>query len=151
MYEGRALLDLMDHICVPIVEQSECVHVLDSLRMLKSQLEGSHYECSTPPSLHMSSLSQLKHLVLAHTPASMTEQHKAKMADLLADIFEGKVKTLLFVCVLTCPWYAGAQEEVSSQANRNILFVVYVAMDEHFFSLATPHERALLDNMDHVC
>lgn len=125
--------------------------MLDSLRRIKSDVEGSHYDGYVPVALNVSSLSQLKHMVLAHTPADMPEQHKAKMADLLAELLKGHVKMLLYACLLTCPWYAGAQVQLSRKANKNVLFVVYVSLDEQFFSLSTPHERGLLDTMDHVC
>lgn len=124
--------------------------MLDSLRQLKSELEGNHYECCTPTPLHAPSLSRLKRLILAHTPADMSEQHKVKMADLLAEVMTGHVKTLLYACLLTCPWYAWGQDELSSKANKNVLFLVYVSLDDDFFTLATPHERGQLDSKDYV-
>lgn len=50
--------------------------------------------------------------------------------------------------MLTCPWFALAQTEVSAQSRNNLLYVVFVANDEQFFSLATPHERDLCETID---
>ena len=70
------------------------------------------------------------------------------MAEKLAELFQGQAKKLLFACILTCSWFAQAQSEVSAQAKNNLLYVVFVAGDEQFFSLATPHERELCETMD---
>ena len=70
------------------------------------------------------------------------------MAEKLVELFQGQAKKLLFACILTCPWFAQAQSEVSAQAKNNLLYVVFVASDEQFFSLATPHERELCETMD---
>lgn len=72
------------------------------------------------------------------------------MADKVTEIFEGQVKRLVYACVLSCPWFSGSQSEVSGQAKNNILYVVYVARDEQFFSLATQHEKELYETLDHV-
>lgn len=90
----------------------------------------------------------MKHLTVAYTPSTLQEQTKAKMAEKLAELFQGQVKKLLFACILTCPWFAQAQSEVSAQAKNNLLYVVFVASDEQFFSLTTPHERELCETMD---
>ncbi len=124
--------------------------MLDKARQMKSVLEGSGSAPFSPASLDSAPLSQLKHLVLAHTPADLPEELKAKMADQLSELLAGRVKTLLYACLLTCPWYSGAQKEQSSRANRNVLFVVYVALDKQFFSLTTPHNKTLLESTDYV-
>ena len=130
---------------------SECRELLDRLRQLKSDLEGSNYATFSPAPLDSSALAQLKHMVVTHTPVDMLEQHKAMMADQLTELLAGRVKMLLYACLLTCPWYSGAQSELSSKANKNVLFVVYVALDEQFFSLTTPHNKAMLETSDLVC
>ena len=129
---------------------NECRELLDRLRLLKSDLEGSNYAAFSPFPLDASAMSQLKHLVLAHTPADLPEDQKAKIANQLADLLDGRVKQLLYACLLTCPWYSSAQAEVSSKANRNVIFVVYVALDEQFFSLNTPHNKAMMETADLV-
>ncbi len=85
---------------------------------------------------------------MAYTPSTLQEHTKAKIADKLVEIFSGQVKKVVYACVLTCPWFAHAQSEVSAQAKNNLLFVVFVASDEQFFSLATPHERELCETLD---
>ena len=65
-------------------------------------------------------------------------------------LLESQVKRVLYACLLTCPWFAYTQSEVSAQAKNNLLFVVYVAQDEQFFSLATPHEKELCETIDSV-
>jgi hypothetical protein len=121
---------------------------LSELRTIKSQLEGSHFTFK-PLSLEDDrTLSQLKHLVRSHTPSTLDEATKASIAENLANIFSGQVKKLVYACVLTCPWFAQAQIEISAQSHNNILYVVFVATDEQFFSLATPHERSLCETVD---
>ena len=93
-------------------------------------------------------LTQLKHLVVPYTPATLQEQTKAKIAEKLAELFHGQVKKLVYACILTCPWFAAAQSEVSAQAKNNVLFAVFVSSDEQFFSLATPHEKELCETVD---
>jgi len=137
-------------VCVLSVV-GECRELLDRLRLLKSDLEGSNYAAFSPAPLDSSAMSQLKHLVRSHTPANLPEEQKAKIANQLADLLAGRVKQLLYACLLTCPWYSEAQTEESSKANRNVVFVVYVALNEQFFSLTTPHNKAMMETADHVC
>ena len=85
---------------------------------------------------------------MAYTPATLHEQTKAKIAEKVVETFNGQVKKLVYACVLTCPWFAHAQSEVSARAKNNLLFVVFVASHEQFFSLATPHERELCETLD---
>ena len=94
---------------------------------------------------------QLKHLVTSHTPDNLNDVTKAKIAEKLASILESQVKRLLYACLLTCPWFARSQSEVSAQARNTLLYVVFVARDEQFFSLATNHEKELNDTLDEVC
>lgn len=114
---------------------------------MKSRIEGTYFRFQ-PIELDREKLVELKHLVVAYTPATLQEHTKAKIADKLAEIFNGQVKRLVYACILTCPWFAHAQSEVSAQARNNLLFVVFVASDEQFFSLATPHERELCETLD---
>ena len=126
---------------------ASCSTIYDNLRQLKSQIEGTYFKFE-PIQLDTDKLVHLKHLTVAYTPSTLQEQTKAKMAEKLAELFQGQVKKLLFACILTCPWFAQAQSEVSAQAKNNLLYVVFVASDEQFFSLATPHERELCETLD---
>ena len=126
---------------------ASCSTIFDNLRQLKSQIEGTYFKFE-PIQLDSDKLVHLKHLTVAYTPSTLQEQTKAKMAEKLAELFQGQVKKLLFACILTCPWFAQAQSEVSAQAKNNLLYVVFVASDEQFFSLATPHERELCETLD---
>ena len=123
--------------------------ILDSLRHLKSRIEGTRF-IFQPLSLDHDQLVLLKHLVVAHTPENLQEQTKIKIVEKLTSIFEGQVKRIVYACILTCPWFARSQSEVSGQAKNNILFVVYVGRDEQFFSLATQHEKELCETWDEV-
>lgn len=122
---------------------------MDHLRILKSKIEGSHYQLQQPafdPALS----SQLKHRVVSHVPASISEQDKAKLAELVTELLDGHVKRIVYCCLLNCPFATGAQSREMDQAKNNTLFLVYVARDEQFFSLATQHEKGLADVIDQV-
>ena len=123
--------------------------ILDLLRELKSQIEGTHFAFQ-PFSLDSGEVVQLKHLVTSHTPDNLNDVTKAKIAEKLSSILGDQVKRLLYACLLTCPWFARSQAEVSSQARNTLLYVVFVARDEQFFSLATNHEKELSDTIDEV-
>ncbi len=113
-------------------------------------MEGTYFKYQ-PLALNADKLTALKYQVTAHTPSTLLETHKAKMAEAIVELFQTQVKSVLYACVLTCPWCAGAQSEVSAQARDTLLYVVYVGSDEQFFSLATPHERELAETIDQVC
>ncbi len=116
---------------------------------MKSRIEGTYFKYH-PLFLDSDKLATLKYKVTSHTPATLHESHKVKMAEAILELFASQVKRVLYACVLTCPWCAGAQTEISSQARNTILYVVYVGSDEQFFSLATPHERELAESVDQV-
>lgn len=125
----------------------ECVLLMDRLRILKSRIEGSYYQhqqLTFDPKL----LSKLKHLVASHAPATLTEQHKAALAKLVSELLDGRVKGVVYCCLLSCPFGARCRE--LDQASKNVLFLVYVAADEHFFSLATQHDKGLADVINQV-
>lgn len=123
--------------------------VLQSSRAFKSRIEGTTF-VYRPVKLDSSKLSQLKHLVLSHTPRNLHDSTKSEITDKLLDLFAGQVKQLLYACVLTCPWFAQAQRDVCAQARNNILYVVFVSRNEQFFTLATPHEQRLNETLDEV-
>lgn len=123
--------------------------LMDQLRLLKSRLEGSHYKFQAP-SLVPELLTELRLLSTAFTPATLNDATKAKISDKLHQLFGGQVKRVIHASLLTCPWFAAAQSEVSAQARNNILYVIYIATDEQFFSLASPHERELSETLDEV-
>ena len=123
--------------------------LLDSLRVLKSRVEGTLFRYQ-PVTLDSQKLSQLKHLVVSHTPANLRDQTRSQITEKLLDVFDGQAKRLLFACILTCPWFTRAQHEVSAQARNNLLYVVFVGRDEQFFSLTTPHEKTLSETLDEV-
>ena len=135
------------HIHTIAIEEGN--NILDSLRHLKSRIEGTSF-IFRPISLDHEQLILLKHLVIAHTPASLQDVTKTKIVENITLLLESQVKRVLYACLLTCPWFAYTQPEVSAQAKNNLLFVVYVAQDEQFFSLATPHEKELCETIDSV-
>lgn len=112
-------------------------------------MEGTYFQYQSL-SLDADKLTALKYHVTAYTPSTLHEAHKTKMAESIMQVFEDQVKRVLYACVLTCPWSAGAQSEVSAQAQGTLLYVVYVSSDEQFFSLATPHEKELAETVDQV-
>ena len=134
------------HTCTAL---AQCTSVLDNLRDIKSQIEGTYFKYR-PLTLDADCLASLKYQVNSHTPSTLHETHKAKIAEGVHKLFAGQVKRVLYACVLTCPWFAGAQKEVSAQARNTLLYIVYVGSDEQFFSLATPHERELAETVDQV-
>lgn len=126
---------------------ANCNAISDELRQLKSRIEGTYFKFQ-PIQLDRERLVQLKHLAVAYTPATLQEHTKAKIAEKLTELFQGQVKKVVYACILTCPWFGHAQTEVSAQAKNNVLFMVFVASDEQFFTLATPHERELCETVD---
>ena len=123
--------------------------ILDSLRHLKSGIEGTCF-AFCPITMNHDLLAVLRHLVVAHVPSTLHEETKKKIEAKLTDLFKGQVKRVIYSCIITCPWFAAAQTEISTAAKNNLLFVVYVANDEQFFSLATPHEKELCETIDSV-
>lgn len=137
--------------CLFIVDTAleESRQLLDGLRLLKSRLEGSHYKFQ-PPVLSSDVMTELRLLSTAFTAATLNEQTRSKIHSKVEELFRGQVKRVVFVCLLTCPWFAAAQTEVSAKARNNILYVIYIASDEQFFSLASPHEKELGETIDEV-
>lgn len=88
--------------------------------------------------------------MLSHTPSSLTEQDKARLADLLTNLLQEHVKMVLYCCLMTCPWFAGAQTQLDKQAKGNRLLVVYASSVEQFFSLASQHERKQANIIEQV-
>ena len=122
---------------------------MDSLRHLKSRIEGTSFTFR-PLTLNQDQLALTRHLVVAHTPTTLRDDTKQKIQNKLTTLLEGQVKRVLYACIITCPWFAAAQDEISTAAKNNLLFVVYIANDEQFFSLATPHEKELCETIDAV-
>ena len=123
--------------------------ILDNLRHLKSSIEGTSFTFR-PITINHDHLAILRHLVVAHVPNTLHDDTKKKIEHKVTDLLKGQVKRVIYSCIITCPWFAAAQTEISTGAKNNILFVVYVANDEHFFSLATPHEKELCETIDSV-
>lgn len=121
---------------------------MDQLRILKSKIEGSHLQLLLQPTFDPALWSQLQNLVLSHTPSSLAEQDKAVLAQVLLDSFEGHVKEVVYCCLITCPWFAESCSRLEQKAKKNCLFVVYVASNKQFFSLASQHEKKLADIID---
>jgi len=86
-------------------------------------------------------VAKLQELVQSYTPASLSAERKVKIVEVLSELLEGKVKMLLFSCLLTCPWFAATKDQPLDQAKHNQLFVVYTARTEEILSLATQHEK----------
>jgi len=128
---------------------SEAESILNQLKQFKSKVEGSYFTFQ-PIILDKQLVTTLKHSIVAFTPKTLTEQAKHRIVDQLSTLLEGQVRKVLYACLLTCSWFAAAQDEVSGKAKNNILFVVYVARDEHFFSLATQHEKELCEVCEEV-
>ena len=128
---------------------SEAETILNRLKDFKSKIEGSYFTFQ-PIILDKQQVTALKHSVVAFTPKTITEQAKYRIVDQLLGLLEGQVRKVLYACLLTCPWFAAIQDEVSGKAKNNILFVVYVACDEQFLSLATQHEKELCEVCEEV-
>ena len=122
---------------------------MNQLKQFKSKVEGSYFTFQ-PIVLDKQLVTALKHSVVAFTPKTLSEQAKQRIVDQLSTLLEGQVRKVLYACLLTCSWFASTQDEVSAKAKNNILFVVYVARDEHFFSLATQHEKELCEVCEEV-
>ncbi|KAI6649530.1 hypothetical protein LOD99_6696 [Oopsacas minuta] len=114
--------------------------ILDSLKDQKSKLEGT-FSVYNPFPLDSELLDKFRWDVRAHTPSSVPKEFKGRIVDGLSQCFGAFWKKPIFSCLLTCPLFASVHSETSSQAARNILFVVYVGLDEHFFTLLTQSER----------
>lgn len=127
----------------------KAVGILDQLRELKSRLEANHFEV-IPLRLDPDAATQLKLLTLVHTPATMTSDHRDKLSTQLEKCFSGLCRRILYACLMTCPWFAASQSEETARAKHNLLFVVFMANDEHFLSLATPHEKELNEVINEV-
>ena len=122
---------------------------MDRLRILKSRIEGSYHPFQQW-TFDEKCLSHLKHLVVSHTPAAITEQHKATLAQLVSELLGSRVKQIVYCCLLSCPFSTGARCREGDQASKNVLFLVFVATDEQFFSLATQHDKGLSDVINQV-
>ena len=135
------------------LERTDCheksVAILDQLRELKSRLEGNHFEAATLL-FDPDAATQLKLLVLVHTAALMTADNRDKLSTQLQKCFSGVCKRILYACLMTCPWFAASQSEETARAKHNLLFVVFMANDQHFLSLATPHEKELNEVINEV-
>jgi hypothetical protein len=134
-------------------EKKDChekaVAILDQLRELKSRLEGNHFKVP-PLLLDPDATTQLKLLVLIHTAFSMTADYRDKLSTQLQECFRGVCKRILYACLMTCPWFAASQSEETARAKHNLLFVVFMADEQHFLSLATPHEKELNEVINEV-
>lgn len=128
---------------------SDAEKILDQLKEFKSKIEGSYFTFQ-PIVLDKQQVAVLKRHVVAYTPKTITEQAKHQIVDQLLGLLEGQVKKVLYACLFTCPWFSAVQDETSAKAKNNVLFVVYVAHDEHFFSLATQHEKELCEVCEEV-
>ena len=125
----------------------EGVGILDALKEQKSKLEGT-FSTYNPFPLDTELLSKFHWDIRAHTPSSLPEDFKPRVLDWLGQCFGPYWKKPIFSCLLTCPFFASVHAEVSSQAARNILFVVYVGLDEHFFTLLPQSEREQHEVLD---
>lgn len=147
--ETVGLHDKVSDKCLRLVAIDEGNALLDSLRHLKSSIEGTTFRFSSI-SINKQEAVHLKHLVVSHTPDNLLADTKTRIAEKLGLLFKGQVKSILYACVLTCPWFAASQTEISGRARNNVLFVVYVGSNEQFFSLATQHEKELCETIDEV-
>ena len=123
--------------------------ILNSLKEFKSKIEGSYFTFQ-PIVLDKQQVTALKHIVVSFIPKTITEQAKYRMVDQLLGLLEGQIRKVLYTCLLRCSWFAAVHDEVSGKAKNNILFVVYVARNEQFFSLATQHEKELCEVCEEV-
>ena len=122
-------------------------NILDALKEQKSKLEGT-FSTYNPFPLDTELLDKFRWDIRAHTPSSLPESFKPRILDWLAQCFGPYWKKPIFSCLLTCPFFACAHTEISSQAARNVLFVVYVGLDEHFFTLLPQSEREQHEVLD---
>ncbi|WAQ96464.1 hypothetical protein MAR_029154 [Mya arenaria] len=102
----------------------KCVESLENLKFIKSSLEGSEVTVTTPE-ISEEFLTELKQQTLMHLPSSMTEAARGKILDLVQKTFQETDVVVVYVCLLTCPWYSCTQRERGEQAKYNQLFIVY--------------------------
>ena len=74
----------------------KCVHCLDSLRSVKSTVEGSDVNI-TAPELNDTCQLELKQLTLMHIPSSITEDARKRFEELIHKLFEGTHCTVSIV------------------------------------------------------
>ena len=77
-------------LCVFPTALDDSVHVLDTLRHVKSQLEGSDVDFEKVTVGNEAALQKLRQIMLMHVPGSMTPEVKDTMAELVQDLFQGK-------------------------------------------------------------
>ena len=121
--------------------------LLDSLKEQKSKLEGT-FAPYNPFPLNEELLSKFHWDVRAHTPSSLSGEFKSRLVDWINQCFAPFWKKPIFSCLLTCPFFASIHSEISSQSSRNVLFIVYVGLDEHFFTLLSQSEREQHEVLD---
>ena len=125
----------------------EGLKLLVALKEQKSKLEGT-FSTYNPFPLDTDLLEKFRWDIRAHTPSSLPENFKPRVLEWLGQCFGPYWKKPIFSCLLTCPFFAKAHSEVSSKATHNVLFVVYVGLDEHFFTLLPQSEREQHEVLD---
>ena len=75
--------------------------ILDSLRNLKSSIEGTLITFC-PITIDHDQLATLRHLVLSHTPSNLHEETKTKISEKLTVLLKGQVKRIVYACIITC-------------------------------------------------
>lgn len=132
--------------------KTECNHILESLKQLKSSIEGSQF-IFNPISLPCDQLTDLQSTISTLSlPLDTTS--KTILADKVQSLFKGQVKRVLYSCVISCPWYnhiASKCDSLNGDSQRSdVLYVVYVSNDEHFFSIASQHDKDKYDVFNEV-
>lgn len=125
-----------DHVHDTVFQK--CTDVLDSLRSIKSSLEGSEVKVSAPE-VKEEYLQELKQLTLLHTPSSLTDDTRRKFYDLIKRTFQDDDLELLYMVLMTCPWYSCTQKERGEQAKHNNIFIVYQSSIEKFVAPVNAH------------
>ncbi|KAH9500065.1 hypothetical protein Btru_076509 [Bulinus truncatus] len=114
---------------------------LDSLKEQKSCLEKSNNGFISPK-ICTDDFVELKQLMLMHTPSSLTDDSRTKITKFILSAFKDHCKTIVAIVLLTCPWYELSKRERGEQAKHNILYVIFISQDEHFFSPVNSHFKA---------
>ncbi|KAL8563909.1 hypothetical protein ACOMHN_049565 [Nucella lapillus] len=110
------------------------------MRDIKAMVEGCS-ENFVPLRISDKPLTELKQLLLMHTPSTVTDKARLQFSQLIQQALADGCKKILAAVVVTCPWYAATQKELGEQAKHNMLLVVVMNHDRQFFSPASLHAK----------
>ncbi|ESO91024.1 hypothetical protein LOTGIDRAFT_233515 [Lottia gigantea] len=113
---------------------------LDSLRDIKSEVEGSHHDY-VPTSINEGPIQELKQLTLMHVPSSLDDKSKQQFQTLITDLMKDQCIKVLASLLVTCPWYEASQKERGEKARHNVLLIIYLCYDHQAITPANLHNQ----------